>query len=262
MTFLSRVLSQHRTASMTDPVAGTLQVTAVSLPPFNATWSNYSVTGVISAPGLPPTAVQQRGMARVAQWPQAGIVLPVTVDRARPSRFVIDWDQVPSSGDRALAGASHLAVQEQTNLDFSVLSDAIDRAGGSPGTPSRAAPEPQAEPGRTAPAPPGAGQAAPWAAPSPQVPPPGAAPAPADVPVPGTVLAVYPVAVPASLAPPGGLWDLSVQAAGRTVLVRASCSTPDDRARIARVGAAVTVTLSGRADVATLVAAGLPEVTG
>jgi hypothetical protein len=120
-------------------------------------------------------------------------------------------------------------VREQTNLDFAVMRDAIGQAG--PAGPAAA---------DCTPAAPGAQAGL------------GVRPGPADVPVAGSVVAVYPVPAPADLAPPGGIWDLSVRTAERTVLVRASFGSEDERARVATVGAAVSVVLSGTADVGTL----------
>ncbi len=252
--WIGRRRQQRRVASMADPAAGTLQVTAASYPPTGESvmFSNYQVTGVVSAPGLPPTAVEQRGIARVSQWPQPGAMLPVTVDRAHPAQFVIAWDQVPSAAEQALADARNLALHEQINLDFSVLNDAIDRSSQGPGASGLTAPAPGAGPGQGIPPRLPADPAAAPAADRPPSSQPQESEQP-QVPVPGSVVAVYPVPVPAAFTPPGGIWDLSVQTADRTVLVRASFDSEEERATVARVGATVTVALSGSTDVATLV---------
>jgi len=50
------------------------------------------ITGVITAPGIPATAVEHKADGR-GRW-AAVRELPVLVDRADPSRFVILWDEV------------------------------------------------------------------------------------------------------------------------------------------------------------------------
>ncbi len=199
---------------MTDPVAGSLQVTAASYPPTDANvmFSNYRLAGVVSGPGVPPTAVEQRGIARVSRWPQAGSVLPVTVDRAQPSQFVIGWDQVPAVADQAMARAQVLALQERTGLDAAVLNQAVERSGQSPAR---------------------------GTLPPPEV-------------IPGTVVAVSPVPVSADGAPAGGTFDLSVRTAAGTFLVRACCASENERARIVVTGAQVKVA-PATPDVATLI---------
>jgi hypothetical protein len=89
-----------RMRRMVDPVEGTLMVTAGNGPAPHGVYSNYRLHGVVTAPGLEATPVQQRGIARAAKWPFPGRKLPVLVDRANPNRLHIRWDQV-TTGDRA-----------------------------------------------------------------------------------------------------------------------------------------------------------------
>jgi hypothetical protein len=98
-----------KSKNMKDPAPGTLQVTAASYPPDNATSANFSINGVVSADGLAPTAVEHSGIARTRKWPRGGQTLPVTVDRADPSRLQIEWDQVPDSWDTARQSAQAMA---------------------------------------------------------------------------------------------------------------------------------------------------------
>ena len=97
--------------NMADPVAGTLLVTSISMPGRrNAIFQMTRLTGVVSAEGVEPFAVQHNGLVRTAQWPQPGTTMPVIVDRADPSRFAIEWDKVRSGADAALDRAEELAA--------------------------------------------------------------------------------------------------------------------------------------------------------
>lgn len=102
-----------RSKRMKDPVRGILQVTASTYPPDDASSANFSVNGVVSADGIPPTAVEHAGIARTRKWPRAGQTLPVTVDRADPTRLSIEWDEVPDSWDTARQNAEALAAAMQ-----------------------------------------------------------------------------------------------------------------------------------------------------
>jgi hypothetical protein len=98
-----------KSKNMKDPVRGTLQVTASTYPPDGATSANFSINGIVSADGIPPTAVEHAGIARTKKWPHGGQTLPVTVDRADPSRLQIEWDEVPDSWDTARQSAQAMA---------------------------------------------------------------------------------------------------------------------------------------------------------
>jgi hypothetical protein len=102
--------------AMVFPIAGELHVATTSVPPSDARYSNYLLTGVVCAPGVAPVAVQSSGIARASRWPSAGSVLPVTLDRADPRRFVIEWDRIPS----AMGQAQALAEQMRSDLDPAV----------------------------------------------------------------------------------------------------------------------------------------------
>lgn len=95
---------------MADPVPGTMLVTAASMPSRNAVFHMSRITGVISAEGVEPTAVQFGGLIRTSLWPSPGKQLPVIVDRADPQKFAIQWDQVGSSQASALGQAEALAA--------------------------------------------------------------------------------------------------------------------------------------------------------
>jgi hypothetical protein len=66
---------------------------------------------VVSADGMPATPVEHECMCRQDRWPHGGQVLPVTVDRADPTRLRIEWDEVRSHEDRIAEQAHRLAAQ-------------------------------------------------------------------------------------------------------------------------------------------------------
>jgi hypothetical protein len=95
---------------MTDPVRGTLQITSASMADPDASSQNYSLHGVVSADGLAPTPIEHSGMARTSKWPQPGETLPVTVDRADPTRIRIEWEEVQTGAEQGLQQAQALAA--------------------------------------------------------------------------------------------------------------------------------------------------------
>ncbi|MCW3017005.1 MAG: hypothetical protein JWO02_4097 [Solirubrobacterales bacterium] len=110
-----------KSRKMDDPVRGILRVTACTTIDGDATSSNYNLDGVVSADGVLPTAVNHSGIAKAKKWPFPGQELPVTVDRADPTRIRIEWDDVQTGDERGAASAARLA--------------ATMRGEGAPGTP-------------------------------------------------------------------------------------------------------------------------------
>lgn len=104
------LFSRLKAARMRDPIRGDAQVVAASGYHGDATWQSCSLSLVVSADGVPPTAVEWSGLARGKKWPSAGMVLPVTVDRADPQSLKIEWDDVPDSADLARQSAEGLAA--------------------------------------------------------------------------------------------------------------------------------------------------------
>lgn len=96
---------------MKDPVRGSAQVVACSRITQAAVASNCAMNLVISADGIPATPVEHEAMCRQDRWPHAGQVLPVTVDRADPTRLRIEWDEVRTHEDRIAEQAEALAAQ-------------------------------------------------------------------------------------------------------------------------------------------------------
>ena len=100
-----------RDKHLSDPVQGALQVTGASSAPMDSVYGVCRLHGVITAPGLAPTPIEHRLTAPVKKWPYPGSQLPVTVDRADPTRLQVDWDAVPTGGALAAAQAEQLAQQ-------------------------------------------------------------------------------------------------------------------------------------------------------
>jgi hypothetical protein len=105
------LLSKVKQARMKDPVEGVLTVAGITTPDPTATQTNYRLDGVVSAEGLEPTAIVHHGMTSVSHWPSVGQQLPVTVDRAKPDRIVIHWEQLKTSRQQAVDAAQQLAEQ-------------------------------------------------------------------------------------------------------------------------------------------------------
>lgn len=94
-----------------DPVRGTAQVIAASQMP-RATSGNCRMTLVVQAGDLVPFSVEHHDhMVSTDKWPVAGEVLPVTVDRRKPERLRVEWDEVPSAREASRARADALAAR-------------------------------------------------------------------------------------------------------------------------------------------------------
>lgn len=96
---------------MKDPVDGTAQVVGSTQPPDNATSSNVNLSLVVQAEGVPATSVELSCIAPAKKWPWPGTTLPVTLDRADPTRVRVRWDDVPEAADVAQQQAEALAAQ-------------------------------------------------------------------------------------------------------------------------------------------------------
>ncbi len=200
-------MNDRKIRKMASPATGTLLVSGISTPAMgNAVYSNFRLAGVVSAPGMEPTAVQIKGIAPEARWPTPGQRLPVTVDLRQPDSVVIHWDQIPSAMDRAKADELRL----RTGIDAGVLNDAMNHdpaAWHEPVEPRWSTPAPAAVDSQTA-----------------------------------TVTSVRDVSMPAGFGPAGGVADLTVElAGGSSAVARAAFSSAEQRAAIARVGATINV---------------------
>lgn len=97
---------------MKDPVRGSAQVVSSSAPPHNATHANCKMTIVVQAPGVEPfTKKVHELIVSTAKWPYPGETLPVTVDRAKPDRVKIEWDDVATGEEVAAQQAEAMVAR-------------------------------------------------------------------------------------------------------------------------------------------------------
>jgi hypothetical protein len=85
--------------SMRDPIRGEFKVTGRYFAHPGSNSYREVLTGVVSAPGIPPTPGEHL-TDTAGRWVNHE-VLPVLVDRGEPARFVILWDEVPKPDWRA-----------------------------------------------------------------------------------------------------------------------------------------------------------------
>lgn len=98
---------------MREPVRGSAEVVSVTAHRGDSSWQDIQMTLVVSAEGVPAEPVRHRGMCRADRWPSPGDVLPVTVDRRRPKRLKVEWDEVGSARDEAWQQAERMAAQRR-----------------------------------------------------------------------------------------------------------------------------------------------------
>lgn len=213
-----------------EPVDGQYLLTRCSMNSGGAVYENCSMEGVLSGPGLAPTAVRHSTLtAPTAKWPQPGDTLPVTFDRQHPDRLKIRWDRMPSNRERAHAAAEQQARAMAQQARAGGTSDAA--AAGEPtgvlGAPGRAVPG--AAGGGLTPQESAAALA-------------GGSAALGLQQASARVLAAHEVPVPQNLPQaPGGLWDLTLDVSptsgsGYSTVLRIGFSSPERRAAIAEVG--------------------------
>jgi hypothetical protein len=221
---------------MTDPVDGSLRLTSCSVGASDAAYSNCRMQGVVSAPGLAPTAVEHLCTAPAKKWPQPGQSLPVRVDRADPTRLQVRWDDLPTN--RELGRQSARQQADQLAAAQSAYQGA-QSAGQGAQAPPRA--EVFGAPGRTLPGTAGGGFTPEQASAAVGGNHAGLQPTTA------TVLAVYDVPVPAGMpgGGPAGVADLTLDVhlpgGGYSTTMRIAFSTPDKRARVATPGVTLPV---------------------
>ncbi len=221
---------------MADPADGTLQLTSCSAGANDAAYANCRMQGVVSAPGLAPTAVEHLCTAPTKKWPQPGQTLPVRVDRGDPTRIQVRWDDLPTNRELGRQFARQQAEQ--------LAATQAARQGRAAYQGAQAAP-PEAQvlgaPGRAVPGRTGGGLT------------PEQATAAAGgnhaglLAATATVLAVYDVPVPPGMpgAGPAGVADLTLDVhlpgGGYSTTMRIAFSTPDKRARIGTQGVTLPV---------------------
>jgi hypothetical protein len=128
---------------MRDPVRGTAKVVSSTdyRPEVGAAVSasgswRCTMTCVIQADGVPAQSAHYAGDAPTLRWPWPGTVLPVTVDRAEPTDWVVHWDEVPTAreSNRAEADALAASMRGQGGGDpAQAISGLLGRLGGMSG---------------------------------------------------------------------------------------------------------------------------------
>lgn len=98
------------THAMKDPVRGEFRKTGEYFPHPGRTPMQVMLTGVVTAPGIPPTPAEHLRNDLSGREFQ-GDTLPALIDRADPTRFVILWDEIPKPDPRqqALQEAAQVA---------------------------------------------------------------------------------------------------------------------------------------------------------
>ena len=224
-----------RFRGMKDPVAGTYRLVACSYSSGGATFENCTMDGVVTAPGMTPTAVHHVSLLTpTAKWPQPGQELPVTIERANPSRLKIHWDQIPSTAQTARALAQQQAAEAAAG---GTQPGASAPTGGEPGSAVLGAP------GRPLPGTPGGGLSP---AESAQVAI-GNAASLGLQPMNGQVIAAHRIPVPPGMPEaPGGTWDLTLDLTplsgpGFSTVIRIGFSSPARQAEIGTIGRVLPV---------------------
>ena len=244
---------------LSDPVSGTYRLTSCSSNSGGAAYENCHMHGVVVGPGVGPVAVEHYCTAPTKRWPHPGDTVPVTVDRADPTRLRIEWDQVSTGSDRGQQLAEDLAATMRASTQPAATFD----ASGEPFSDLMQAFVKQAEaqgahvttnvthsvigaPGRSVPGTAGGGL----------TPEQAAAAVTAGSMQRGTarVLAVHEVTVPPGMPGGGaaGTVDITLDVTppageGWTSTMRIAFSTPEKRARVATVGAMLPVLVNPEA---------------
>jgi hypothetical protein len=114
---------------MTDPVRGTAQVVSCSANRGRGVYQYCQLQLVVSAEGVPATAVEQQILVHRSRWPVPGMALPATIDRAKPQSVRIEWDELPDARDRARQTAERMAatMRAQPPTRPAPTSDPLDR---------------------------------------------------------------------------------------------------------------------------------------
>jgi hypothetical protein len=107
----------HNRRRMSQPVAGNYLLSSCSLNDGQGMHETCHMHGVVSAPGLEPTAVAHVCMTPSNKWPQPGQTLAVTVDLGDPTMLKIDWKQQATGAQLGMAQAQALAAAARTQAD-------------------------------------------------------------------------------------------------------------------------------------------------
>lgn len=95
---------------MRDPVRGEATVVSASAPSDEARHARCELVLVVRAADVPATTVQHTCIAETKRWPVCGATLPVTLDRADPTRLRIEWGEVPTVRQSGVGAAERFAA--------------------------------------------------------------------------------------------------------------------------------------------------------
>jgi hypothetical protein len=105
--FISNALHNHH---MKDPVRGEALVVEANDWTPNVNPHPLKATLVVHAEGVPKTTVEHDELVgatfsptKLLRWPTQGDRIPVTIDRADPTRVRIEWDDFLSHTEQVLA---------------------------------------------------------------------------------------------------------------------------------------------------------------
>jgi hypothetical protein len=105
---LDRLLPGTR---MRDPVRGHAEVVSCSAYHGEGIKQLCTMQLVIHGEGIRPIAQEHHLLVHRYKWPAPGMALPVTVDRADPSKMYVEWDEVQDSRERDVQAAEALAAK-------------------------------------------------------------------------------------------------------------------------------------------------------
>lgn len=111
IAIVARIILKLRGKKVKNGVRGQLTLVSASVPPDGASYSNYQIEGVLTAPGFPAIPVKKAGIAALSKWPRPGQVLPVQFEAANPQHFDVLWDEVTSAAQTSAPLAQQLAAQ-------------------------------------------------------------------------------------------------------------------------------------------------------
>ncbi|HWE67975.1 MAG TPA: hypothetical protein VG298_15140, partial [Acidimicrobiales bacterium] len=101
---------------MRDPVRGTATVASASSPTDSvgegvAAWNGCTLTCVLQADGVSAQTAHQRALTSPTnRWPYPNVVLPITLDRADPTDWVVHWGEMTTARQANDSQAEALAA--------------------------------------------------------------------------------------------------------------------------------------------------------
>jgi hypothetical protein len=106
---------QGRIERMHEPVRGTATVVSSSSPIASvgegvAAWNGCTLTCVLQADGVDALTAHERALTSPTnRWPYPNVVLPITLDRADPTNWVVHWGEMTTARQANESQAEALA---------------------------------------------------------------------------------------------------------------------------------------------------------